>query len=84
MSLDGVIQGESYFDPHGPMKKHWRDGDSTWAKITDRQLDLVLSRLHELEAQGELENYMALHDAKRKTVGQVTFVYAALAATPAR
>ena len=42
---DATVQGESYFDPRGPLSKEWRDGDSVWSLVAGDRLDRALSRL---------------------------------------
>lgn len=74
--VDAVIQGEAYFDPRGPLSKQWRDGDSIWAMATDTELEEALARIRELDANRELDDFVARRDAQRKHVGQVTFVFA--------
>jgi SAM-dependent methyltransferase len=73
---DATVQGESYFDAHGPLKKEWRDGDSVWSLVAEDRLDLALSRIRKLDERGELEAYVARGDALRAHIGQVTVVFA--------
>ena len=72
---DATVQGGAYFDPHGPLNKEWRDGDSVWSLVAEDRLNLALSRIRELEERGELETYMARNDAPRTHIGQVTVVF---------
>lgn len=78
--LDAVMQGEAYFNSRGPLEKQWRDGDSIWALVTDGQLERVLGRVRELDAEDELDEYFTRNDARRPQVGQFTFVFASRAA----
>ena len=71
---DATVQGESYFDPHGPLSKEWRDGDSVWSLVAGDRLDRALSRLRKLDQRGELESYVARNDALRSHIGQATIV----------
>jgi len=73
---DATVQGESYFDPRGPLSKVWRDGDSVWSLVAEDRLNLALSRIRKLEERGELETYMARNDTPRTHIGQVTVVFA--------
>ena len=73
---DATVQGESYFDPRGPLSKEWRDGDSVWSLVAEDRLNLVHSRIRKLEERGELETYVARNDAPRTHIGQVTVVFA--------
>ena len=73
---DATVQGESYFDPRGPLSKEWRDGDSVWSLVAEDRLNLVHSGIRQLEEGGELETYVARNDAPRTHIGQVTVVFA--------
>ena len=74
--IDATVQGESYFDPRGPLSKVWRDGDSIWSLVAEDRLNLALSRIRKLDERGELEAYVARNDALRTHIGQVTVVFA--------
>ena len=73
---DAVIQGRSYFDPLGPLDAGWRAGDSVWAMLSPDELDRVVERVRGMDARGELEDFVADHDAERVHVGQTTFLCA--------
>ena len=73
---DATIQSNSYLDPHGPLKKEWRDGDSTWSLVSENELNRALSRARELDEEGGLGDYMDHHDARRRDIGQVTILFA--------
>ena len=72
---DATVQGGAYFDPHGPLNKEWRDGDSIWSLVTEDRLDRALSRIRKLDARGDLKTYVARNDAPRIHIGQVTVVF---------
>lgn len=74
--LDATVQGDSYFDPGGPLSNEWRDGDSVWSLVTEDRLNRVLSRIRRLDERGELETYVARNDALRAHIGQVTVLFA--------
>lgn len=74
--LNDVLQGEAYFDPYGPLKRRWRDADSTFALVTPDQLDHIRARIHDMESKGTLLNFVKEHDSQRKVTGQVTFLLA--------
>ena len=50
--IDTTVQGESYFDPRGPLDKEWRDGDSVWSLVTEDRLDRALSLIQKLDERG--------------------------------
>jgi len=73
---DAVLQGEAYFTPCGPLDRTWRDGDSTWSLLSEAELNEVRDRVRALEKKGELAEFVARHDARRTSLGQVTFLHA--------
>lgn len=74
--IDAILQGESYFDPRGPLKKEWRDGDSTFALATEDELDRACEKIREMDSRGVLSSYIEAHDRRRKAIGQTTFLMA--------
>ena len=75
-SVDATVQGDPYFDPRGPLKKEWRDGDSVWSLVAEDQLDHAISQIQKLDERGELEAYVARNDARRRDIGQATVLFA--------
>lgn len=73
---DARIQGDSYHDARGPLKKEWRDGDSTWSLVAEDELEQAIFKVRELEDQGWLEDYAEHHDARRRDIGQITILFA--------
>ena len=76
VSTDAVIQGDSYWDGTGPLKKEWRDGDSVFALATEQELEQACAQIRQLEQAGTLADYVAKQDVRRREIGQVTFVHA--------
>jgi len=74
--VDAVVQGEHYFDSHGPERKSWRDGDSTWALATAPELARALATLAQVHAEGRAQAFVREHDARREQIGQITFLHA--------
>jgi ubiquinone/menaquinone biosynthesis C-methylase UbiE len=74
--LDATVQGDSYFDPRGPLNKEWRDGDSVWSLVAEDRLDRAISRIRKLDERGELDKYAVRNDAPRGHIGQVTILFA--------
>jgi SAM-dependent methyltransferase len=74
--LDAVSWGDAYFDPYGPLKKEWRDGESMFALATEQELKQMYKQIREMDTNGELSRYLAEHDTRRHEVGQVTFLCA--------
>lgn len=72
--VDGVIQGDAYLDPHGPLRDDWRSGDSTWALADDAELAQALQHVHDLDGRDALPDDVAGRDARRPQVGQITFL----------
>lgn len=73
---DQVCQGDAFFDGHGPLDKAWRDGDSMWALASGDQIEAACARVRELDASGALDHFVAAYDDRRRTIGQITFLYA--------
>lgn len=73
--VDAVVQGGDYFDPRGPLRAAWRAGDSIWALVDQAELAEVERTLRDLDRRGELEAYLAEHDAMRPQIGQITVIY---------
>ena len=73
---DAVIQGQSYYNARGPLDAVWRAGDSVWATLSPQELEDVEKRVRDMDAGGELENFVAEHDSERLNVGQTTFLCA--------
>jgi SAM-dependent methyltransferase len=71
-----VLQGASYYDPRGPLDEWWRDGDSVWAFVGCEELEEVTGRIRSLVAEDKMTDYFEEHDAKRLSLGQITFVQA--------
>ncbi len=71
-----VLQGESYFDPRGPLNKQWRDGDSSWALAQEAEVEEVLEKVARMDQEGTLAAYLARCDRRRSEIGQVTFLHA--------
>ena len=74
--VDAPVQGESYFDPRGPLNKEWRDGDSVWSLVSEDRLERTISRIQDLDERRELEAYMSRNDALRPHVGQAMILFA--------
>ncbi len=69
-------QGQSYFEPDGPLKSRWRAGDSVWSLVTDGELELVKSKVEGLNNSGDMEAYVKHHDRQRASIGQILFLHA--------
>jgi len=74
--LHGVLQGKSYIDTRGPLRKEWRAGDSTWTLATADELDDGKERLEKMHEDGTVEQFLADREALRRKVGQSTFLCA--------
>lgn len=74
--IDGVLQGESYFDATGLLDEAWRAGDSTWSLTPEAELNAAFDGLQQMLSDGTIEEWMAQRESLRQTVGQTTFVVA--------
>lgn len=75
-ALDGVMQGEAYFDPTGPLREDWRKGDSFWALATAEQVARAKAQIREMQDAGTLDAWFRERDERRERVGQFTFLSA--------
>ena len=73
---DATIQGEAYFDAEGPLSESWRRSDSTWSLAPEAEFDAMIDTVTSLRDRGELDAYLAAHDARRPAIGQTTFLVA--------
>ena len=71
-----AIQGSAYLDGSGPLSASWRLGDSTWSLAEAREMTEMTRQVTALDEQGDLEAFVAEHDADREAIGQVTFIVA--------
>ena len=71
-----ILQGPSYFDPKGPLQKSFRDGDSTWALLSEAELHQTLECIHTMNEDGSITEYLDEREKRRKRVGQTTFIFA--------
>ncbi|MEM9272206.1 MAG: hypothetical protein AAGA80_04465 [Cyanobacteria bacterium P01_F01_bin.143] len=74
--VDAVLQGNNYLDKEGPLKKAYRDGDSTWSLATEEELATALTRVKKMNADGRMKQYLESRENLRKHIGQTTFIYA--------
>jgi ubiquinone/menaquinone biosynthesis C-methylase UbiE len=74
VAVDATIQGDAYFDAAGPLSESWRRSDSTWSLSPPAEIDAMIATVTGLCERGELEAYLADHDARRLDIGQTTFV----------
>ena len=74
--VDVPIQGSAYLDGSGPLRASWRLGDSTWSLAGEREMATMTEQVTALGERGDLEAFVAEHDADREAIGQVTFIVA--------
>ncbi len=74
--LDAVLQAEAYFKPEGLLDPSCRAGDSTFALLSEAELQEMEATLRSLKASNELEAFFQEKDASRPSVGQSMFVFA--------
>lgn len=74
--VDGILQGENYLDPNGPLHKQYRDGDSTWTLATQEELDRAIALVQGMNRDGTMVEYVEKRDKLRKHIGQTTVVFA--------
>lgn len=71
--LDTILQGESYFDPKGPLSAEWRKGDRVWALASEQEIMEAAQQVRDMERESSLNSFMIKHDAARPYIGQITY-----------
>ncbi len=74
MPLDEVLQGDAYFDPRGPLRREWRDGDSTWALVNESELARAIGEIERMLGDDSIGPFLAEREERRRELGQATFV----------
>ena len=74
VSLDEVLQGETYLDPLGPTRQEWRDGDSSWALLEGAEMASVMAEIKRMLADSSMDEFLAGREDLRRQHGQATFV----------
>ncbi len=74
--VNTVLQGKNYLDPMGPLKKDFRDGDSTWSLATDEELEQAFERVRTMNQEDRMVQYLETRENWRKNIGQTTFLFA--------
>ena len=74
VSLDAVLQGETYLDPLGPTRREWRDGDSSWALVEEGEMADLIAKIERMVADGSMDEFLAGRELLRRQRGQATFV----------
>ena len=72
--LDGILQGDSYLHPTGPLNEAWRAGDSTWSLATDAELTAAQERVERMNLDGTMHAWLEAREEKRRSLGQSTFI----------
>ena len=74
VALDEVLQGDAYLDPRGPMRREWRDGDSSWAVVEEQELARAIDELERMLGDDSIKTFLAEREGRRREQGQATFV----------
>ena len=74
VSLDEVLQGETYLDPLGPTRQEWRDGDSSWGLMEEEETASVIATIKRMLADSSMDEFLAGREELRRQHGQATFV----------
>ncbi len=72
--LDDVLQGDAFFDPCGPLRQEWRDGDSTWALVKESEMARAVSEIERMLSDDSMGPFLAEREERRRELGQATFV----------
>lgn len=75
-SLDEVLQQQDYLNLKGPLQDDWRNGDSTWSLVTEKELQIATDRLIRMLDDGSIHTYIEKREDLRRNIGQTTFIVA--------
>ena len=70
------FSADRYFDASGPFDKSWRNGDSIWALVTERELDAALATLRAQHDAGTADAFVRDHDRSRQSLGHALILHA--------
>ena len=73
---DALMQGDAYLDGRGPLDPAWRRGDSLWSTVSEPELERALDTIRAQDAAGTLDAFVAEHDRRRPSLGQIGFHHA--------
>ena len=62
-----VLQGERFFDIRGILDPTWRNGDSIWSLVPDATLKSVISKVHQLIHNDQMDAFIEHADRQRGT-----------------
>jgi len=70
------FSADRYFDAAGPFDKSWRNGDSIWALVTERELEAALATLRAQHDAGTADTFVRDHDESRQSIGHALILHA--------
>ena len=73
VNIDGIIQKSGYFDPLSLASPEFRDGDSHFALLDEKELADVLTGIEQMVSDGTAQDYIVDRDRLRQQIGQ--FMY---------
>lgn len=74
--LGEVFQPEAYFCEEGPLSERWRDSNSIFETLSDKELRDVIRHCERLREKSKLKCFMQEHDQMRQKIGQGAFIWA--------
>jgi ubiquinone/menaquinone biosynthesis C-methylase UbiE len=74
VSLDEVLQGDAFLDPRGPLRRVWRDGDSSWALVEEAELARAIGEIERMLGDDSMSPFLAEREKRRRELGQATFI----------
>ncbi|WP_161936276.1 class I SAM-dependent methyltransferase [Pseudomonas syringae] len=73
INIDSIIQKTGYFDPLSLASLEFRQGDSHFALLDEKELGDVLKRVEQMVGEGTAQDYIATRDRLRQQIGQFTY-----------
>lgn len=73
INIDSIIQKSGYFDPRSLASLEFRQGDSHFALLDEKELGDVLKQVDQMVEDGTAQDYIAERDLLREQIGQFTY-----------
>jgi len=74
VNFQDLFFGEDYYNLEGPLDASWRDGDSVWSLLTEKELDTALEEYSKAKDENRLEKILNRCEKRREEIGHSFFV----------
>lgn len=73
LNLLGSELSKNYYDPKGPLKQEWRNGDSLFGFATKQEILDIEQKVREMNDNGTMQDFIKQHD-RTEEIGTVTII----------